>query len=269
MNDLQSILKDLHAVFGLNISLFDLDENLIASYPMENSPFCKLIKRNPKSREICRHCDHEAFERVKKSGEIEIYKCPFHLSEVCVPVYSYGHLAGFLMMGQALSDSPFDKDITHKRSKPYVEDEADLKEALKKMPIKTSKEIVAFSTVLELCAKYLTSTNTIAFQNNHIAYAAKKYIMEHMDEDITIEKLCSELYCSKACLVHHFKNVFDTTIHAFLIECRINKARELLNNKELSIQQISSMCGFNDTSYFSKVFKKSCRITPTQYRAAA
>lgn len=266
MNDLKAILKDLYSVLGLNISLFDIDENLIASYPEKNSPFCHLIKQNPKSRKICENCDHEAFKRVKKTGEIEIYKCKFNLTEACVPVYSYGLLTGFLMMGQAISDSSMDQNIIFKLARPYISNDIDLKQAIKQIPIKTDQQILAFSTILEMCAKYFTSSNSIAMKNDQLADAAKKYILENLDKDITIEMLCEKLYCSKAALALHFKSTFHTTIHAFLIECRIHKSCELLRNKNLSIQQVSSMCGFNDTSYFSKVFKKKCKLTPKQYR---
>lgn len=266
MNDLQAILKDLHSVLGLNISLFDIDENLIASYPCQDSPFCHLIKENPKSREICKKCDHEAFERVKKTGEIEIYRCQFNLSEACVPIYSYGQLTGFLMMGQVISGSTYERNLIFKLARPYIDSDADLKQAIQHLPIKTNNQILAFSTILDLCAKYLTSANTIKIKENRLADAAKKYIIENLDTDITMEVLCEKLYCSKTALIQHFKSAFGTTVHSFLIECRINRSCELLKNKNLSIQQISSMCGFNDTSYFSKVFKKKCKLTPKQYR---
>ena len=61
MEDLQSILKDLYLVSGINISMYDIDEHLITSYPTTNSPFCELIKSNPESASICNHCDHCAF----------------------------------------------------------------------------------------------------------------------------------------------------------------------------------------------------------------
>ena len=47
MNELQVMLKDLYLVFGLNLSIFDLDGNLVTSYPEKNSPFCKLVKSKP------------------------------------------------------------------------------------------------------------------------------------------------------------------------------------------------------------------------------
>ena len=47
MNELQVMLKDLYLVFGLNLSIFDLDGNLVTSYPEKNSPFCELVKSKP------------------------------------------------------------------------------------------------------------------------------------------------------------------------------------------------------------------------------
>ena len=65
MNELQVMLKDLYLVFGLNLSIFDLDGNLVTSYPEKNSPFCELVKSKPEVLKLCHACDKKAFEHVK------------------------------------------------------------------------------------------------------------------------------------------------------------------------------------------------------------
>ena len=70
MDELQVILKDLYLVFGLNLSIFDLAGHLVTSYPVSNSPFCHLVKSNSKVLELCKNCDREAFDYVKKNGSI-------------------------------------------------------------------------------------------------------------------------------------------------------------------------------------------------------
>lgn len=267
MDKLQSILKDLYLVLGLNISLFDVKEELISSYPIVDSPFCKLIKNNPESRKICRKCDHEAYERAKKSGVLEIYKCEFNLYEACVPLYWHGELAGFLMMGQALSDSAIEQDIIRSLAKPFIKDDTSLDEALKRIPIKTENEILAFSTILDMCANYLTTTNRVTVKEKNIAYEVKNYIIENLDEDITIETLCKKFFCSKATLTSRFKDEFNTTIHLFILETKLAKAKKILENQDIAIQKVASLCGFDDANYFSKAFKRVYGISPKQFRS--
>lgn len=69
MDELQVILKDLYLVFGLNLSIFDLTGHLVTSYPVSNSPFCHLVKSNSKVLELCKNCDREAFDYVKKMDQ--------------------------------------------------------------------------------------------------------------------------------------------------------------------------------------------------------
>lgn len=99
MDELQVILKDLYLVFGLNLSIFDLAGHLVTSYPVSNSPFCHLVKSNSKVLELCKNCDREAFDYVKKNGSIYIYRCHLGLYEACVPLYTYGIHSGFFYDG--------------------------------------------------------------------------------------------------------------------------------------------------------------------------
>lgn len=49
MNELENMLKDLYLISGLNMSIFDLNQNLLASYPHKKSKFCNELEKKPKS----------------------------------------------------------------------------------------------------------------------------------------------------------------------------------------------------------------------------
>ena len=102
MNELENLLKDLYKISGLNMSIFDLNQNLLASYPHKKSKFCNELEKNNNAFQHCIDCDYKAMEHVKKTGELYIYKCHFGLNEAIMPLYSYGSLTGYLMMGQAV-----------------------------------------------------------------------------------------------------------------------------------------------------------------------
>ena len=102
MNELEKLLKDLYKISGLNMSIFDLNQNLLASYPHKKSKFCNELEKNNNAFQHCIDCDYKAMEHVKETGELYIYKCHFGLNEAIMPLYSYGSLTGYLMMGQEM-----------------------------------------------------------------------------------------------------------------------------------------------------------------------
>lgn len=266
MKDIQNILKDLYLISGLNMSVFDIDENLITSYPTKKCPFCHLISLNDESLNLCNKCDKEAFERVKKTGKISIYQCHFHLYEACVPLYTYGIHTGYLMMGQTLTSSHFDKEELKRDALPYIKNEKELDLAIEQISTHSKDQILALASLVDIYAKYLTLTNRIEAKNKDLPQEVKQYIMQNYQNDITIEHLCSYFYCSKATLINKFKEKYGCTVHQFLLEYRLEKSKEYLNNDKLSIQEIALTIGFTDANYFSKAFKKQYNISPTQYK---
>ena len=101
MNELENLLKDLYKISGLNMSIFDLNQNLLASYPHKKSKFCNELEKNNNAFQHCIDCDYKAMEHVKKTGELYIYKCHFGLNEAIMPLYSYGSLTGYLFFESA------------------------------------------------------------------------------------------------------------------------------------------------------------------------
>jgi len=63
-----------------------------------------------------------------------------------------------------------------------------------------------------------------------------------------------------------FKQYYDTTPAAWLLQRKLDLARDKVIISDLSISQISFECGFEDTSHFIRVFKHKNNLTPLQYR---
>lgn len=266
MNELQSLLKDLYLISGFNMTMFDIDENVITSYPCQDSPFCRLIKSTPKGALKCKECDHAAFERVKKTGKIDIYNCSLHLYEAVVPLYTYGVHTGYLMMGQTLTNSDYEKQLIKNEALKYVKDDQKLDDAIEKISFHTREKILSFAAIIDICGKYLTLTNRVEAKNRNLAMETKQYIMINYANEITIDDLCQYFYCSKSTLHNKFKEEYGITIHQYILEYRLEKALELLKNNKNSILEIALNCGFNDANYFSKAFKKKYKVSPSVYR---
>ena len=93
-----------------------------------------------------------------------------------------------------------------------------------------------------------------------------EYIHTHYKEKITIENLAKTASISKTEALRCFKSIIGLSPINYLNSYRLQKAAQLLINTENNIQEIATDCGFDDNSYFSKLFKKNYHVTPHNYR---
>lgn len=94
----------------------------------------------------------------------------------------------------------------------------------------------------------------------------KQYIMDHSNEDISLETLAKKVDLSPIYISKIFKEKLGINYIDFLTECRIEKTKKLLADSELSLKEITFEVGYHDPNYFSKVFKKMSGISPSDYR---
>jgi len=97
-------------------------------------------------------------------------------------------------------------------------------------------------------------------------YKAVDYIKRHYREKITLEDVAKAVYLSPAYFSKVFKEGMSVSFSQYLNQVRIENSKRYLMNKELDMIQIAEMLGFEDQSYFSKVFKKITGVTPSRYR---
>ena len=94
----------------------------------------------------------------------------------------------------------------------------------------------------------------------------KEALQENFSRHWTIEEMAQETGLS----VPHFQKIFKSNVGlppmTFLLNSRLEKARELLENTFLQIQEIGSKVGIPHDSHFTRDFKKKYGITPTEYR---
>ncbi len=106
----------------------------------------------------------------------------------------------------------------------------------------------------------------------------KKYIVEqivnyfedHYNEKISLDHIAENMYLSPFYISKIFKSETGVTPIRYLINIRLENAREILENGyEGSIQEVAAMVGYDDAYHFSKLFKKHHGITPSQARKKA
>ncbi|HYF77837.1 MAG TPA: response regulator [Symbiobacteriaceae bacterium] len=96
----------------------------------------------------------------------------------------------------------------------------------------------------------------------------KRYIAEHLAEEVTLEKVAREVALTPYYFGKIFSRLTGQTVMDYLTRARIDRAKRLLANPETSIKEACFAVGYSDPNYFSRVFKKVTGQTPSEYRTA-
>ncbi len=94
-----------------------------------------------------------------------------------------------------------------------------------------------------------------------------EYIRTHYAENISLDELASLVGYSRSYLVRAFKKTFGMTPYAYLINCRVQRARHALRRGE-KIVDVALETGFADQAHFQRIFKRLMAATPRQYARA-
>ncbi len=96
---------------------------------------------------------------------------------------------------------------------------------------------------------------------------AIRYVEAHYNEPLKLEDVCRISMVSKTYFCYLFKLLTQQTLVEYIMNLRIQKAIELLKDPANSITWVGYEVGFNDSTHFSRTFKKVVGISPRTYRA--
>ena len=96
---------------------------------------------------------------------------------------------------------------------------------------------------------------------------AKKFIDENLSRsELGLMRVSEEIGLSSTYFSELFKKEVGMGLNAYIVQCRINRAQQLLRTTELQSAEIARQLGFSTPGYFGQVFKKTVGMTPNDYR---
>ena len=95
---------------------------------------------------------------------------------------------------------------------------------------------------------------------------AVQYIETHLSQSISVDTLCQLNGISRKYFVQLFSKETGQTVKQYIARIRCERAAELLENSQLLIHEISGYVGYEDSNYFTKVFKNVMGVSPQEYR---
>ncbi len=114
-----------------------------------------------------------------------------------------------------------------------------------------------------------TEINETALVKNTAFSEIYNYIRDNYTTINKIEDICEKLYVNKYYVSHIFKKYTGFSPMQYVTRCRMTLAKNLLEETDLSINEIAEKCGYEDSINFFRNFKKSENTTPLAYRLAA
>ena len=136
-----------------------------------------------------------------------------------------------------------------------------------------SKEFFVDNMLVELIVRILqTNQRKIHLSagkdqvNNNRISAVVNYILMNLDKPLTIEELGAVAHMSTSNLHRVFKNEMGTSPVNFVNIERIRRAMDLLRDPNISIKEVYIRCGFQNRSYFNRLFRKVSSLSPNEYQ---
>ena len=265
---LEALVSDFYISTGIAITLYDASGAVVTKSPVFTD-CCACIRRKEACVENCNRSDREHMELAAKSREICRYTCHGGLMEVITPVLYEDVVIAYLQIGQFRDgeESYSNEGLVQKTALRYGFDPEQLLDLYRKVPVLSKERLRAVLRIVNILIRSFWEDGLIHRNRSMRSVKIQQYIMENLGERLSIEGLCQQFAISKFTLYGLFREEFGTTVNEFILEKRMELARQLLQQRQdLNITQVASSCGFADYNYFIRAFKERTGLTPLQYR---
>lgn len=285
---LTKIFHDIYMVTGVRVSVFEppirysLNDagfhffNCV-SYPPTMPPcFCRSVRKCKKVDELCFNCDNDAIRIVENTKKTYIYTCHFGFKEALIPILINGNVMAICFIGQLKNSIGF-PDFTKLCDKiihidPDFFEENNREELFAEfnsMRIMSDDSIVSLCNLLERFMPVCVENGLISISKSSLTVEFAYYVQKNIDKHIKLSDITDALNISQAHLCRLVKNEFGMSFTEYVNDLKIKKAKSLLAESDYSITEIAQGLGFDDTNYFSRLFKKMTGENARTYRKKA
>lgn len=103
-------------------------------------------------------------------------------------------------------------------------------------------------------------------KNDRIMKDCIAYLQQNFNKDLSLNEVAANCYLSASYFSILFKQYTGTTLNQYILELRMNRAKELLSRPDTKIYEIALTLGYRDTKYFHRIFKRYYKLTPQEYK---
>lgn len=244
-------------ISGSELTIFNIHEN----------PHCVYVKTFQKAHDHCVNRQCKITEKCKDgpfSGT-----CYAGVFEYVYPVFDSLSVTCFICVSGYKSPNygEYIKKCSAKFNIPADELFDTAMHLKSKIPEKSYVDTLIFPLVRMLELAYISIPKE--YENSSKITSVKNYINRNYSQSLNVEQISKQFSCSPSHISHMFKKTTGKSFREYLTEIRLNVAKSLLLNSHLTVTEIAYSVGFNDSNYFSNVFKSHIGTSPREYKKRA
>ena len=123
-----------------------------------------------------------------------------------------------------------------------------------------------FFQTSQICKYVRIPCETTRKEIYHRLNLAREFIHDSIETNFKVRDVARTIFVSEYSFIRQFKEVYHCTPYQYILKLKIERAKVLLKNENVSISDVAFRLGFSDLSSFGKCFHRWTGITPTQYR---
>lgn len=273
-----SIYQDYERAFsettGLPVSLRPVESwQLPHRGKKHENRFCAMMAEKSGACASCLRLQQRLSETAQ--NEPQTLTCDMGLCDTAVPIRSGERVVGFLQTGQIFRKKPSEKQFD--RAARLIagwgmEVETNrLKEAYFSGKVLSAKQHEGVVKLLAIFAQHISMvSNQILVQRESAeppaVTRAKQFIQENQAEDLSLGAVAKAANMSSFYFCKMFKKATGLNFTNYVSRVRVEKAKNLLLNRNLRVSEIAYEIGFQSLTHFNRVFKRIIGQSPTEYR---
>ena len=242
-------------------------------YGLHDNSFCAQAKRNDQCLKTCSLGKVRIANKCQKRKRYFYGTCYLGLEELIFPIFFHDKLLAFLCVGEFCTDEEKSLRILQESCIKNGLDYNIMKQKRDQVIVPLSpeqkQELIQDFRLLSASFSYAYSLydNVLTGESyyNPIVNATIYFIQQHFNQDLSLETLASNCFCSPSYLSRLFHKSTNSTIIDYINSVRIERAIHLMNISRLPLSEIAFEVGYRNFSHFSTVFKKITQRSPSEY----
>lgn len=293
----QKIQDDISKATEMAIIAVDFKGNPVTNHSRCQS-FCELVRADDKLNDLCEKCDSRGGLEAARIQKPYVYMCHMGVVDVAIPITVDDQYLGALMMGQIkLENESNTSQLERIVSKKFLMENCDypnIESLYATLPVMKLEKIHATAQMVFHMVNYMVEEAILKAKLNernrqlNLQPVVKEQIIEkevvhevnkdliikpaldfmhaHCEKKIYLDDMAYKCNISSSYFSKLFKRDTGESFSTYLNKLKVEKAKEILDETDDPIINISLNLGYEDCGYFIKVFKKIVGTTPAQYR---
>lgn len=284
LGGLQRLFEMISLVTGLDVCIYPPPRQAVqssikglpTSYTRHMSLFCRTAKKTRDDRG-CRGFDSALTNGLAaESKQPFVQTCHRGIAEVIVPVFNGMEHLGTVFVGQVVTPQIEARgfDAIWEDAKSQVVSRKQLAKGFDQLPRMSEEKLLAIGMLVDAAIRSLAGNLSddmfameVRLQSAPAIRRAVDILYTEHCWDITSQEMAHRVHLSPTHFSRVFHKVMDKTFSRFLNDHRMTTASTLLHQSSMTIAQVAQRCGFSRQSYFTRLFKEHCGMTPTQFRS--